>query len=97
MPKVYIPNKGAHDFSQAKKYGDLIYCTEGTLGKYNISQMVRECSAALEDSEKEDFILLTSLSSLCSVVCSIFSIKHKCLNLLIFKDDGYVVRRVVFD
>ena len=97
MPKVYILNKGAHDFSPAKKYGELVYCTEGQLGKWNTSQMVRELSAAMADSEAEDYILLTSLSTLCSIACSMFSLKHKRLNLLIFKDSGYIARKVIFD
>lgn len=97
MTKVYIPNKGAHDYSKAVRYGELVYCTEGVLGKYNISHMIRQCKESMEDSQEGDFILLTSLTSLCSVVCSIFVLKHRRLNLLIFKDGDYVERRVIFE
>lgn len=97
MPKVFILNKGAHDFSPAKKYGDLVYCTEGSLGKWNTSQMVRELQTAMKESDAEDFILLTSLSTLCGVACAIFAMKHGRLNLLIYKDTGYVLRKVIFD
>lgn len=97
MPKVYILNKGAHDFSAAKRYGELVYCTTGTLSKYNTSHMVRLLTDAMEGSTKEDFILLTSLTSLCSIACSLFSVKHRCLNLLIYQEDGYVARKIVFE
>jgi hypothetical protein len=97
VPKVYILNRGAHDFSAAEKYGELIYCTDGQLGKYNVSQMVRECEAAMVDSTPADYILLTSLATLCSVACAYFVFKHGRLNLLIYKNDGYVKREVVFD
>lgn len=97
MPKVFVVNKGAHDFTAAKKHGDLVYCTEGPIGKWNISQMVRSMQAAMVDSTEEDFILLTSLTSLCSIACTVFGIKHGRLNLLIYKDDGYVTRKVVFE
>lgn len=95
MPKVYVPNKGAHDYSAAERFGRLVYCTEGTLQKYNTSQMVRELSAAMVGSTADDFIMLTSLSTLCSVACAIFAKKHGRINLLIFKDDDYVCRKIV--
>lgn len=101
MPKVYIVNAGGHDCSGAKAYGELVVCTEGSLNKYDISQMYRELSTALVDSEENDFILLTSLTSLCCVACSIFSVKHRKLNFLIHKmdkdgKDSYVQRTLSF-
>ncbi len=95
-PKVYITNRGAHDYSDAEQYGELVYCTEGIIGKYNTSQMVREFEQAMSDSQPEDYILLTSLTTLCSIATSLFAFKHGRLNLLIFKDDRYLVRKVVF-
>lgn len=95
--KVYILNRGGHDYRAAEKFGEIVYCTEGTLSKYNTSQMLRECSAAMAESSAEDYILLTSLAILCSVACAHFAIKHECLNLLIFKDNDYVSRRLIFN
>ncbi len=98
MSKVYVLNKGAaHDFSAAEEYGELIYCTHGRLQKYDVGQMVRECSDAMSESMPDDFILLTSLTTLCSVACSLFAVKHNLLNLLIYKDDKYVVRKIDFN
>lgn len=102
MPRVYIVNNGGHDYSDAIRYGELVFCTEGTVNKFNTSQMVRQFTEAFRDSEPEDYIVLTSLSIMCSIACSIFARKHGRLNLLIFKFDesgkgGYVERTVVFD
>lgn len=97
MPKVYIVNKGGHDYSAAERFGELQYITEGTLAKYDVGQMFRECNKALSDSDPDDYIMLTSLTTLCSVACAIFAYKHGRLNLLIFKDDDYVARRIVFN
>lgn len=96
QPKVYIVNKGAHDYSDAEQYGDIVYCTEGLVGKFSTSQMVRQFSDVFKTSTPDDYILLTSLTTLCSIATSTFAVKHGRLNLLIFKDDRYVVRRVVF-
>jgi hypothetical protein len=93
---VYVLNKSAHDYSDAKRFGELVFCTEGSLDKLDLQQMFREMNSALEDSLPEDYILLTSLTSLCSVACSIFALKHGRLNLLIHTRDGYVDRSLHF-
>ena len=93
---VYVLNKAPHDYSDAERYGELFYCTTGPLDKLDLSQMYRELDRALEDSQPDDWILLTSLTSLCSVACSIFAIRHNRLNLLIHTREGYVDRSLYF-
>lgn len=99
MSKVYIVNVGPHDYSEAKTFGELIFCTRGSLDKFDTSQMFREIVEALYDSEAEDYILLTSLTSLCCVACSVFTAKHYRLNLLIFdpREGRYVSRSLNFN
>lgn len=94
---VYVLNKGAHDYSDAERFGKIIFCTDGSMDRYDTNQMYRELSEAMEMSMSDDYILLTSLTSLCSVACAIFAAKHKRLNLLIHKDTGYVARSVVLN
>ena len=88
--RVYIVNRGAHDYTDAERFGDLVFCTEGSLNKQDISQMYRELLAALEDSVPEDFLVLTSLNSLCSIACAMFAARHHRLNLLIYSNGRYV-------
>lgn len=97
MAKVYITNRGPHDYSDAENYGELVFCTDGLVDKMDLAQMHREVSAAMLDSDPEDHILLTSLTSLCSVACSIFVFKHGQLHVLIHKGDSYVERSLYFD
>jgi len=68
--RVFILNRGGHDYSRAERFGTLVYCSEGLLAKYDIGKMVRILSDAMSDSTPEDYLLLTSLSSLCSVACA---------------------------
>jgi len=95
VPQVFILNKGPHDYSTAARFGELVYCTEGTLDRDDISLMFRELEPYVSlDSQPEDYILLTSLTTLCSVACAMFAAKHQRLNLLIFRGDGYVARTI---
>lgn len=93
--RVFILNKGGHDYSKAERFGQLVYCSEGLLAKYDIGKMLRVLEDAMKGSAASDYILLTSLSSLCSVACAIFALRHQCLNLLIFKDGDYVERKIL--
>lgn len=97
MNKVYVLNRGAHDYSEAEAFGELCFCTDGPLDKWDTNQMYRELSNSMEDSQQDDYILLTSLTSLCSIACSIFTHKHGRLNLLIHKDGTYIQRTLVFN
>lgn len=93
---VYVPNKGPHDYSDAKKYGRLEFCTFGSVDRFDTAEMYRELSEAMYDSRPGDYILLTSLASLCAVACSIFAVKHGKLNLLIHSGSDYVLRELDF-
>lgn len=90
--KVFITNDGGQDFSAAEEFGELIYCTDGNVDKFNISQMFRGLSETLNDSEAHDYLLLTSLTSLCSVASAIMAAKHGEVHFLIYQDKKYLVK-----
>jgi len=95
--KVYIVNKGGHDFSAAKDYGKLIFLTRGTINRFAVSHMYRVLNSELSKSDKYDYILAPGLTTLVAVACSIFANKHGRLNLLLYKDKKYIERCIVFD
>lgn len=98
--RVYIVNKGPHNFELAEAYGELVFCTDGNLDRTDLAQMHRIFSDVFKDSEPTDMLLLTSLSSLCSVACSVFAVLHGELHLLIHKgprEEGYFERSIFFD
>ena len=93
--RVFIPNLSSHDFSDAKRYGELVFITKGEQSKYNVNSMCRTWTGALAESEPTDYILLTSLSILCCIGCSVFSTKHGRLNLLLWKGGKYIARELI--
>ena len=96
--KVYIPNKAPHDFSSAEAFGELVFITEGLLpNRYAITTMYRVIVHALRESKPDDWIVLCSLSSLCAILCSVFAVKHRRLNLLIHYNDTYKPKQLIFD
>lgn len=97
MSKVFVLNKGPHDYSDAEFYGELVFCTEGSLDRDDTAQMYRVLTPYMNSSGPEDFILLTSLASLCAVASAMFAAKHGRLNLLIYNGDGYIERTLHLD
>ena len=95
MSKVYIINKSSHNFSAAKKYGEAIYLSEGLMNRYATTNMHRQFTAILKDSQPEDYIVLCSLNVMNAIACSIFVRKHGTLNLLLYKKGGYVERNLI--
>jgi hypothetical protein len=95
MNKVFVVNQSGHDFKDANRFGDLIFLSKGKMDRYAITSVYREFSEYLNDSSENDWILITGLSSMSSIACSIFAYKWGRLNLLLYKNNRYVERRLI--
>jgi hypothetical protein len=94
--RVYILNKGSHDYSEAESYGELVFVSDGMLSKFATGVMFRLCQDAFHDSEPTDYILISSLATLCSVACAVFAAMHGRVNLLIYHPDEHnYIERVI--
>lgn len=95
--RIFIPNKSGHDFSASFKYGTPIYITQGLVNRFSVGHMARKWFLALHKSNKEDFIMLTSLTILTVIGAAIFGWMHGRVNLLIFRNNKYISRTVIFE
>ncbi len=95
--KVFVPNKGTHDYTKAWDFGDLVFCTTGEISRTDLATMQAEMATAMNDADEDDYILLTSLASLCAVACGMFSAKFGRLNILLYERGQYVERHLDFD
>ncbi len=93
--KVYVPNKGTHDYTKAWDFGDLVFCTDGVLNRKDLNSMHAQLAEAMDDMMEDDYILITSLSSLCSIACAIFAHRFGRLNLLLHSGDSYLERTIL--
>jgi len=96
MAKVYVINKGGHDYSDAKRFGELHFLSEGPISKFAISKIYRDFAMTLRESAPTDYILLTGLTVMACIACSCFSFLHSGkLNLLLFKNGKYIERKLM--
>jgi len=99
--KIYIPNQGAHDFSKATQYGDLVYLSSGRIAINSLGAIYRTFLPIIEKSSPQDYILICGPTTMNCLLCSLFSIKHNRLNLLIWSigkdgEGSYKKRNLVF-
>ncbi|KKN73981.1 hypothetical protein LCGC14_0395470 [marine sediment metagenome] len=93
---MFIINNSGHDYSQAKKFGDLVFLTTGLIASYKITLHYRILANKMKDAQPEDYILVTSLASLNCIAGWIMGTLGYPLNLLIHdsKTGKYVERKL---
>jgi len=84
MAKVYVVNKSTHDFSPAEEFGEVIFLSEGPMKRDGVTNMIRTFKEVMDKSTPEDYILLTSLTTMCVVAGAMFAHRHGRLNLLLY-------------
>ena len=90
--KVFVVNRSAHDYSDATKYGDLVYVTSGEQNRFAANNHARRWMEALHDSSPDDLIILSSLNIICGIGCALFAMLHGKLNILLYRRNKYVLR-----
>jgi hypothetical protein len=95
--KVFIVNNGGHDYSDAGRFGEIVFCTESVIRKDDVAQMYRELKVALDTARADDYLLVSSLTSLCMVASAIMADKFGEIHLLLFKDGQYVDRDLILE
>jgi hypothetical protein len=83
--RVYLVNKGCHDYSQAERFGELVALSDYSMDRFDLSKIWRKYEPILRESEPGDYILPSGLTVMTVVACSIFVSIHGRLNLLLFK------------
>lgn len=95
-PNVYVINKATHDFSDATRFGDLIFLSEGNVNRFATNKMARLFAPIIDASGPDDYILITGLTIMTSIAVGMFAFKHGRLNLLIHRSDHtYAERRIM--
>jgi len=99
MSKVLVINRGYHDYSDAQRFGKLTFMSEGRLDKYCVGKILRDFEPFIKDSEKDDHILVSSMTVANILAGCLFVLKHKALNLLIYNEQErkYISRRIMLD
>ncbi len=94
--KVFIVTDGGHDYSDAERFGKIVFCTESVIRRDDVAQMYRELSSCLAQASKDDYLLVSSLTSMCMVAAGFLADAFGQLHLLVYHDNKYIVKDVYF-
>lgn len=101
IKNIYLPNKGAHDYSPANSFGNFVVMTEGPLKLTEVGYLSRIMKSCLENSYPEDYILLCGPTLANVIAVAIFVQLHGRVNLLIFRSGRhgprYYERTILLD
>lgn len=92
MSIVFVPNKGPQDYSDAQRFGELHFLTQGLIKRYATGTMYREIIAGMEDASRDDHLLVCSLPVLNAITASVMAYRFGRVNYLLFKDGRYIER-----
>jgi hypothetical protein len=95
--KVFIANKSGHCFKASEKYGEPVFVTVGLVDRFALGSQARYWMKALLKSSSKDYILITSLTILTSIGCALFGWMHGRINLLLFRNNKYIARTIIFE
>ena len=100
MPTVYIPSRSGHDFSAAKKFGEICYLSgDHAVDPYKTNSIYCLFANILRNSTADDYILITGLSVMSAIATAIMARKHGKVNMLIYhaSSGGYKARTISID
>ena len=101
MSRVYIVNKGCHDYSKAQEFGELVTMSDGSFSRFATGKIFRQFQPHVQNSQSEDYLLVSGLTIMTAVAVGMFAVKHGKVNLLLHNQNPgevevYVKRTIDF-
>ncbi len=100
MPQVFIVNYNAgHDYSTAKRHGDLVRLTEGDVNIFATDRLLTRLNQALRGATPDDCLLLSGNVVLNSLAVALWIRRFPQIRLLIYdsRDKRYRRRELKAD
>lgn len=95
MRKVFVVNQSGHDYTEAQRFGQVVFLSRGSTNRYATNLMYRNFAAILQNSSPDDYLLVTGLSAMNMIAASIMTYLHGKVNMLLFKQGTYLERTIV--
>ena len=96
--KVFVTNLGYHDFSPAKRFGDITPCTRGHIDIKQTDRIEAEIQNVLDQSDPEDYLLISGHPITVFLATGYWFRLHRCVNVLYWDPliQDYRVRKTDF-
>jgi len=84
MSKVYIVNAAGRDYDNAKRFGELVELTIGTVNIFDTQRLIVDFKKWFETANMGDWVLLSGSPILNVIAVSVMLSKFGLCNVLIF-------------
>lgn len=95
--KVYILADGGHDYSDAERFGTLVFLKIPTYAKWDIARLYDELQEGLKEAEADDLLVVSHLTSHCCVATAIMVEWFGRVNFLIYRKDRYEEKKLILN
>jgi hypothetical protein len=95
--KVYVLSKGGHDYSDAERFGKLVFLNIPSYAKWDIDRLYRELQEGMKDATSDDLLIVSHLASHCAVATAILTEWFGRVNFLIFRKDRYEEHKLILN
>ncbi len=97
MKKVYILGDGGHDYTDARRFGELHFIQIPSAMKWEIAALYDHLRENLMSAEHDDYLLVSNLASHIAVATAIMVEWFGQVNLLLFRNDKYEAHTLITD
>lgn len=95
--KVYILSDNGHDFTDARRFGDLVKLNVPSYIKHDFARLYMELKEGMKDAGPDDYILISHMPSHVAVATGIMVEWYGKANFLLYRRDMYEEKNVVFE
>src|SRR5574337_1237473 len=95
--KVYILSNGGHDYTDATRFGELVYLNIPSHLKWDTSALYDELVEKMEDAEPEVLLVISHLTSHCCVATALLVEGFGRVNFLIYRKDKYEEKKLILN
>jgi len=94
MSKVWVPKESGHDFSKAKKFGDVSVILDGDTSPFNMDSLRMAFRKAFVHANENDYVLLSGPASVNIIMFDEWP--FKVMNVLMFhaRTKEYIFREI---
>lgn len=97
MRQVYILGDGGHDYSDAKRFGELHFIHLPAESKWDLSAVYDILREELRSSDELDLLLVSNLASHLAVATAIMVEWYGRVNFLLYRNDKYEEKCLITD
>lgn len=97
MRRVYILGDGGHDYTDARRFGELHFINIPVEMKWEISAVYDLLREELMESSEEDLLLISNLASHLAIATAIMVEWYGRVNFLLYRNNTYEEKILVTD